>query len=197
MKAVINPIPARRRTPGTLESPAPLLRARRTRRNAGFSLLESSAAIGVLLTLGVVLLMMLQQHIFFVSMFKKQTFLSSEAPAIGNLVGRILNEVDHYFVYATKDAALGTGTPIMTPGRAVRLFFKTPNQGIEERLIAVESTASGNALKFYGWQADGTATSWTISDKIADAEFLSTQGILNMTLEGPNGEEVTYGGGAQ
>lgn len=172
-------------------------RVRRTRRNGGFSLLESATAMGIMVVLGVALLMMLQQHIFFLRMFKQQTFLSSEAPAIGNLVGRIFNEVDHYFVYATKNDALGGGVPILSAGRAVRLFFKTPNQGIEERLIAVENTGSGNALKFYGWQSDGTPTSWTISDKIADAEFLSTQGILNMTLEGPNGEEITYGGGAR
>jgi hypothetical protein len=143
------------------------------------------------------MVVMLQQHIQFLGMFKKQTFLSSEAPAIGNLLGRIFNEVDHYFVYATKDDALGAGVPILTSGHAVRLFFKSPNQDIEERLIAVEDTSGGKALKFYGWQADGTPTSWTISDKIADAEFLSTQGILNMTLEGPNGEEITYGGGAR
>jgi hypothetical protein len=197
MKAVIIPAPAGTLMPGTAEPARPSLRVRRTRRNAGFSLLESATAMGILVVLGVALLIMMQQHIFFVKMFQKQTFLTSEAPAIGNLVGRILNEVDHYFVYASKDAALGGGVPILTSGRAVRLFFKTPNQGIEERLIAVESSGSGNALKFYGWQADGTPTSWTISDKIADAEFLSTQGILNMTLEGPNGEEITYGGGAR
>jgi hypothetical protein len=170
---------------------------RRKRTSAGFSLLEASTALSILVTLGVALVVLVQQHVKFMELFRQQAFLAAEAPTIGNLVGRIFNEVDHYFVYATKDDALGAGTPIMTPGRAVRLFFKTPTQEVEERLIVVESVTGGNALKFYGWQPDGTPTSWTISDKIADAEFQSSQGILNMTLEGPNGEEITYGGGAR
>jgi prepilin-type N-terminal cleavage/methylation domain-containing protein len=175
----------------------PAIQIQRRRHRAGFTLLEMSTSMGIMLVLAVALVVMLQQHTQFMAMFRKQAFLTSEAPQIGNLLGRILNEADHYFVYATKDEALAGGLPVLTGGHALRLFFKTPTQEVEERLIVVEATATGNALKFYGWQSDGTPTSWTISDQIADAEFLSDQGILNMTLEGPNGEEVTYGGGAK
>jgi hypothetical protein len=173
------------------------LQSHPSRRRAGFTLLEASTAMFVLVGLGVALVVMLQQHITFVRFFKQQTFLTSEAPAIGNLLGRILNGADHYFVYASKDQAMSGGLPILTSGKAVRLFYKTPTQETEERLVVVETLSGKNALRFYGWQQDGTPTSWTISDKIADAEFLSTQGILSMTLEGPNGEEVTFGGGAK
>jgi prepilin-type N-terminal cleavage/methylation domain-containing protein len=167
------------------------------RRKAGFTLLEMSTAMSLMVVLGVALVTLVSQHTQFLKLFRQQAFLATEAPQIGNLLGRILNEADHYFVYATKDDALSGGMPILTSGHALRLFFKTPTQETEERLIVVESTGSGAALKFYGWLADGTATSWTITSKIHDAEFLSTEGILNMTLEGPNGEEVTYGGGAR
>lgn len=167
------------------------------RRKAGFTLLEMSTAMSLLVVLGVALVGLVQQQTQFLKLFRQQSFLAAEAPQIGNLLGRILNEADHYFVYATKDDALGGGVPVLTAGRAVRLFFKTPTQETEERLIVVETTAGVTALKFFGWQPDGTLTSWTISSKIQDAEFLSAQGILNMTLEGPNGEEVTYGGGAR
>jgi hypothetical protein len=140
---------------------------------------------------------MIQQHTLFLKFFRQQSFLSVEAPTIGNLLGRILNDADHYFVYSSKDEALAGGVPVLTNGSAVRLFYKTPTQETEERLVVVENITGGKALKFYGWQLDGTATSWTISSKIADASFLSNQGILNITLVGPNGEEVTYGGGAR
>lgn len=167
------------------------------RRRAGFSLLEVSVAMSLLIVLGVALVTMIQQHTMFIKLFRQQAFLATEAPQIGNLLGRILNQADHYFVYATKDDALAGGAPVLTTGHALRLFFKTPTQEIVERLIVVEDTASGKALNFLGWRSDGTQTSWTISSKIQDAEFLSDQGILNMTLEGPNGEVVTYGGGAR
>jgi hypothetical protein len=167
------------------------------RRRGGFSLLEMSVAMSLLIVLGVALVTMIQQHTTFIKLFRQQAFLATEAPQIGNLLGRILNQADHYFVYATKDDALGGGAPVLTTGHALRLFFKTPTQDTEERLIVVEDTATGKALNFVGWRSDGTQTSWTISSKIQDAEFLSDQGILNMTLEGPNGEVVTYGGGAR
>jgi prepilin-type N-terminal cleavage/methylation domain-containing protein len=167
------------------------------RRNAGFTLMEMSVVMSLLVVLGVALVTLVTQHLQFVKVFRQQSFLATEAPQIGNLLGRILNEADHYFVYATKADALGGSAPIMTSGHALRLFFKTPTQETEERLIAVETAGSVTSLKFYGWLADGTPTSWTITSKIHDAEFLSSQGILNMTLEGPNGEEVTYGGGAR
>lgn len=167
------------------------------RRRAGFTLLEVSTAMGVILVLSVVLLVMLHQHAQFMELFRRQSFLAGEAPQIGNLLGRILHEADHCFVYADKDEALASGQPILTPGQAVKLFFKTPNQETVERLIVAEDTAAGPALRFYSWEADGTMASWTISDRIGGAEFQSDQGILNMTLEGPNGERVTYGGGVR
>jgi hypothetical protein len=167
------------------------------RRRRGFTLLETSTALFVMIVLGIALVTMIQQHTVFLKFFRQQTFLTTEAPTIGNLLGRILNEADHYFVYSSKDEALAGGVPVLSNGSAVRLFFKTPTQETEERLIVVETVGAGKALKFYGWQLDGTATSWTISNKISNASFLSNQGILNITLHGPNGEEITYGGGAR
>ena len=160
-------------------------------------MLEMSAALSVSLVLAVALVIMLQQHAQFLEMFRRQSFLAGEAPKIGNLLGRIINESDHYFVYATKADALGGGQPLLTEGKAVRLFFKSPNHEQAERLITVEDTSSGAAMRFYNLRADGSQSSWTISDRIAGADFLSDQGILNVTLTGPNGEQVTYGGGAR
>ncbi len=166
---------------------------------SGFTLIEMSSAVAIMMMLGITLLIMLNQHIQFLRMFQAQSFLASEAPSIGNLVGRIVNQADHYFVYADRSAATGGGNPLLTGGRAVRLFFKAADQTVSERVIAMEPASGNNRaqLRFYGWLADGTERSWTISDKLNDADFISTQGILNLTLRGPNGEEITYGGGAK
>lgn len=164
---------------------------------AGFTLLETSVAFSVLTVIGVALLVMLQQHAQFLEMFRRQSFLAAEAPKIGNLLARILNEADHYFVYAGKDEALAAGQPTMAAGHAVKLFFKSPNNGTEERMIVAEETAKGTALRFYSWGTDGATSSWTIAGNLGGASFQSDQGILNMTLEGPNGEVVTYGGGVR
>lgn len=163
----------------------------------GFTMLEMSAALSVTLVLAVALVVMLQQHVQFMQIFKKQSFLAQEAPRIGNVLGRIINQADHYFVYATKGDAISGTAPVLTGGRAIRLFFKTADQQTVQRVIAMESLSGVNQLRFYGWLPDGTATSWTISSFLNDVTFLSEQGILNITLNGPNGEQVCYGGGAK
>ncbi len=173
------------------------LQTRSARLKAGFTLLEMSAAFGVLMVIGIAMLAMLQQHTKFLELFRQQSFLAAEAPKIGNLLSRILNEADHYFVYPGKAEALAAGQPTMAPGQAVKLFFKSPNQGTEERMIVAESTTKGTALRFYSLRQDGTTSSWTIASRLGGASFQSDQGILNMTLQGPNGEVVTYGGGVR
>lgn len=170
-----------------------------SRRSAqrGFTLLEMSSAMAVLLILSTAILAMMQQHVLLMQLCQRQAFLTSEAPKIGNLLTRLLNGADHYFVYSSKDAALGTGTPTLASGAAVKLFFKSAAQTTETRVLAVEAGSSGAALKLYNPQSNGGATSWTVSGKIASAEFLSADGILGVTLHGPNGEQITYSGGAR
>lgn len=154
-------------------------------------------AISISLVLAVVLVVMLQQHLSFMALAQKQSFLADEAPKIGNLLGRILNQTDSYFVYADRDSALAGATPVLTNGLAVRLLFKSAAQETIERLIAVEPLDGTAALQFYATQDDGSLSSWTICDQLQGASFRADEGILNITLVGPNGEEVTYSGGAR
>jgi hypothetical protein len=167
------------------------------RRRRGFSLVELSTAMSIMLGTAVVMVVMLQQHLYVVQVATKQAFLSHEAPQIGDLLGRIFNQADHYFVYTTRASATAGEAPVLTNGKAVRLFFKTAAQETLERLISVETTASGKELRFYTPQADGTTTSWLVCNQILGANFNNNEGILSVTLQGPNGEEVTYSGGAR
>ena len=163
----------------------------------GFTLLEVSTALGLMLSLGLAVTIMVQQHVTFMTLASRQTFLASEAPKIGNLLGRIFNQADHYFVYSSLAAAQGGGAPVLSGGKAVRLFFKAANQDVEERIISVEDSTDGAELRFYALQDAGTSTSWTITTRIQDASFSAAEGILSATLQGPNGEEITYYGGAR
>src|SRR6188768_1105080 len=89
-----------RHPPHAMKIAVPQLLPRR--RKAGFTMLELSTAMCLLIVLGTALVTMLNQHMTFVKMFRQQSFLASEAPQIGNLLGRILNAADHYFVYSSK-----------------------------------------------------------------------------------------------
>lgn len=167
------------------------------RRNSGFTLVEMSAAMAVMMVVATALVAMMQQHVTFLQMCQQQVFLTSEAPKIANLLNRILNNADHYFVYATKADALGNGLPILTSGSAVKLFFKSAAQTTETRVLSVEPTPTGASLRFYTAQSTSSDTSWTVSSKIRSASFQSAEGILSLTLLGPNREQVTYYGGAR
>lgn len=159
--------------------------------------METSAALAVLVVLAVAMVVMVQQHVTFMALSARQSFLTNEAPKIGNLLGRIFNQADHYFVYSSRDSALAYEQPVLTNGRAVRLFFKSAAQQTLERVIAAETTSGNTVLRFYTPQANGTQSSWVICNGISGANFRADEGVLSVTLQGPNGEEVTYSGGAQ
>jgi prepilin-type N-terminal cleavage/methylation domain-containing protein len=163
----------------------------------GFTLLELSTAISLMLVLATALVVIMQQHLTFMEMAQRQKFLTNDAPQIGSLLGRIFNQADHYFVYASHDAAIAGDAPILSGGKAVRLFFHATDQTSKERLVAVDSSGGTTRLKFYTLHVDGSETSWVVSDKISDATFSASEGILAATLQGPNGEEITYSGGAR
>lgn len=167
------------------------------RPHRGFSLLETSTAISVLLALSLALVALLQQQITFMNITKRQAFLADEAPKIGSLLARVLNQADHYFVYDSKDSAMSGGDPVLAGGRAVRLFFKTATQTSEQRILAAEDAGDGTELRFYTLHADGSQTSWTVCRKLAGASFRCDEGILVATLNGPNGEEISYCGGGR
>lgn len=168
-----------------------------SRRRAGFTLMEISTAMGLMVMLSGALVVMLQQHLSFMALAQRQSFLAEEAPKIGNILGRIFQQADHYFIYTNLEASQGGGTPILTGGGAVKLFFKSAAQTTTERLIAAEVGATGTSLRFYTAQPDGTVSSWLICQGLQAATFRADEGILMVTLTGPNGEEISYCGGAR
>lgn len=163
----------------------------------GFTLMEVSTAMGLMVMLSGVLVVMLQQHLSFMQMAQRQSFLAQEAPQIGNILGRIFQQADHYFIYPDGAGARGGVTPVIQNGRAVRLFFKTSSQTTQERLITAETDTSGTSLRFYTPLPDGTERSWLICKGLQAAAFNANEGILTATLTGPNGEMITYCGGAR
>lgn len=161
----------------------------------GFTLLEVSVTISLLLMLASALVIMIQQHITFMEMAQRQNFLARDAPQIGSLLGRIFNQADHVFVFASRDDAVSGSNPTIGDGTAVRLSFRGADQATRVRIVSFEQGVSSAQLRFYTYHADGTETSWVITDKIASASFNMSQGILSAVLTGPSGEEVTYSGG--
>jgi hypothetical protein len=162
----------------------------------GFTLLETTMGVSVTLGLSVVIFSMLQQHITFTGWIKRQSFLTSEAPQIGNLVGRIFGAADHYFVYTTRTAGLGGAAPVLTGGEAVRLFIESASGETTEIWVTVDTVASQRVLRCYS-SPNGVTRSWIIAEGLGNASFDCSTGVLGVKLTGPNGEEISYYGGSR
>jgi hypothetical protein len=154
--------------------------------------------VSITLALSVALIALLQQHITLMGWLQKQSFLTTEAPQIGNLVGRIFGSADHYFVYTSRDAAIGGGaSPVLVDGGAVRLFSQAANGEITELWVTVETVGGTKVLKCYSELPNGTQTEWTVCEGLGGATFHCNTGVLGVTLTGPNQEEFTYYGGSR
>lgn len=163
----------------------------------GFTLLEVSTAVSVTLGLSMALVSMLQQHITFMGWMQQQSFLTTEAPQIGNLVGRIFGSADHYFVYTDRDSAIGGAAPVLSGGGAVRLFVESVNGDTTELWVTVETVGTNKELRCHSQLPDGTQQSWTICRGLGSATFHCNTGVLGVTLIGPNAEEISYYGGSR
>lgn len=151
-------------------------------------------ALSIMLVLGMSLVALLQQHVSFMSLFRKQSFLTSEAPQTGNLVGRLFSKADHYFVYPSRAEALAGSAPVLVGGKAVRLFYTGVNGEILEHWISAETSGSETVLRCYSHRPNGTQTSWKICGGLAGASFRCDEGVLGVLLQGPGGEEISYYG---
>lgn len=167
------------------------------RSNAGFSLLETSAAMSILLALAVAMLVMLQQHIAFMNLARQQGFLTTDAPQVGNLVGRLFAKADHYFVYETRAGGLTGAPPVLVNGKAARLYFEAANGETREQWITAETVGGSTSLVCRSRRADGSEFSWNVCTGLAGATFHCNEGVLGVTLKGAGGEEISYYGGSQ
>jgi len=168
-------------------------------RTRGFTLVEFTIAMSMTLALASSLMILLQQHLTMFQMSLQNNFLVDDAPKIGSILNRILNQVDHYFVYGTKTDALNGANPVNTGGVAVRLFFRTPTGSFDQGIIVAEASGSKMLLNYYAYKNGQwpTNASWTISSHVSGVQFANSTGILLAQLTGPMGEQVTYAGASQ
>lgn len=167
------------------------------RSKAGFTLVETSAALSVMIALGVAMLVMLRQHITFMDLARQQGFLTTDAPQVGNLVGRLFAKADHFFVYESRAAAAAGAAPVLVNGRAARLFFEAANGETRDQWITADTVNGTTSINCRSLRADGSEFSWTVCSGLAGATFQCNEGVLGVTLRGANGEEISYYGGSQ
>lgn len=171
--------------------------ANRIRR--GFTLVEMSIAIMLGLAIGTMVLSLFNQQIAFLKIYKAQTFLTEEAPMISQHVRRLVGRADRFRLHDSVADALAGTNPRLTSSPVLLLNFRQPDGTMRASILAFQNLGTGTALYYYVVPTSGVlgAPQWAVSKQPKNVQFSMDQGVLRMTITGPNNEQITYSGTMQ
>lgn len=162
----------------------------------GFTLLELTVAMMVGMTVGAMVLAMLNQQVAFLRIFRAQSFLNEEAPIISHHVSKLLLSAERFRLHASVADALAGTNPRLTNSPVCVLNFRQPNGTMRAGILSYENRGQGNALFYYVVPVSGvlSAPQWTVTRAPTNVTFFVESGILRTRLTGPAGEEITFSG---
>ena len=173
------------------------LTARRTRH--GFTLIELSIAMTIALSIGAIMVTLLQQQISFLRIMRAQNFLVQEAPQVSNTITQILARADAYRIHDDLSDAVSDADAVLAGGKVLVVGFMNPDQTQDFGIIAFETIDNEPVLGYYNLSSAGTFAGaghpdWIISHRVRDVEFFVENGVFRLQLFGPAGESITYSG---
>jgi prepilin-type N-terminal cleavage/methylation domain-containing protein len=172
------------------------------RRRRGYTLIELSVVMVVGLAVAALCLTMLSQYLTFQQMMSRQAFLIEEAPVLNNLLSRMVGRAEGIRLYPDLASALGESGAVDSGASALALSYSNPDNTRSFAVIGLEETSTGKFLRFYpinpgGGVNSAASAAWTLSRSVSAVDFRIEQGILRITLTGPNEESITYSGTQQ
>lgn len=161
-----------------------------------FTLVELSLAIGIGMAVSAISLALFQQQLTFLGIFRSQSFLTEEVPVINMHVSKLVGKAERFRLHTTVDEAVAGIAPRLTASPVLILNFRQPDGTVRASILSFENRGSGKALYHYTVSDDGeiAAPQWHVTKAPRDISFAVEQGILRMTLTGPNDERITYSG---
>jgi type II secretory pathway pseudopilin PulG len=162
----------------------------------GYTLIELSVAIGCGLIAAALLLALVNQQFAFLRIYAAQNFLIQEAPLISSHMNRLIGQADRFRLHNSTDDALAGTNPLMDGASVLVLNFQQPDGTTQAAMLAFQNLGDGDALYYYLVPAAGAlpAPQWAITRKADNVSFSIVNGILRVTLTGPNQEQITYSG---
>lgn len=172
--------------------------AHRIRR--GFTLLELTVAMMVGMSVGAMVLAMLNNQISFLRIFRAQSFLHEEVPIVSNHITKLLSTAERFRLHASLDDALAGKDPRLTDSPVLVMNFLQPDGSLRAGILSYEDRGQGDALYYYVVPVvvpvDGVLNppQWAVTSEPTNVSFSVESGILRTRLTGPAGEEVTFSG---
>lgn len=165
----------------------------------GYTLLELSLAMSVGMMIAAMGLLLFNQQMTFLRIFKAQDFLTREAPMINNYVVRVIGAAEDYRLYPDMSTLKNGGDPVMTGATVLVLRFKEADGSMRASILSFEDPGTGLGLYYTMIPENGVipAPDWALSKQPSLVSFMIDQGVLRMVVAGPNGEELIYSGTQQ
>jgi len=168
----------------------------RPRVRRGYTLIELSLGMMMGIMTATMVLAIFNQQISFLQILNRQSFLATEAPLINNYVARVIGSAEGYQLYSSIDVLKAGGDSQLGAAPVLMLTFKEPNGAVRASVL---SFVKGDGLYFRPVNAAGVLgeADWALSKKPRDVSFSVVAGNLLVTIEGPQGEVITYAGTQQ
>lgn len=162
----------------------------------GFTLLELTVAMMVGMSVGGMVLAMLNNQMSFLRIFRAQSFLHEEVPIVSNHVTKLLSTAERFRLHASLDDALAGKDPRLTDSPVLVMNFRQPDGTLRAGILSYEDRGQGDALYYYVVPVSGvlSAPQWAVTSEPTNVSFSVESGILRTRLTGPAGEEVTFSG---
>lgn len=162
----------------------------------GFTLIELTLAMSMGMAISAIILVLFNQQLVFLRFYRDQTFLTEEAPLISMHVSKLVGKAERFRLHANVAEARAGFAPSYSASPVLILNFRQPNGTVRASILSFEDRGAGKALYYYLESPDGSLLTpqWYLSKMPKDVSFSVQQGILRMTLTGPNNEQVTYSG---
>ena len=162
----------------------------------GFTLIELTLVILLGMAIVAMSLALVNQQLAFLKIYNAQEFLAEEAPLVSMYVSKLVGKAERYRLHATVADALAGTNPQTIASPVLVLNFREPDGVIRAAILSFENHGSGMALYYYVVPLSGVLGSpqWYITKRPSNVSFSVNQGILLMTINGPNGELITYAG---
>jgi prepilin-type N-terminal cleavage/methylation domain-containing protein len=165
----------------------------------GYTLLELSLAMAIGTMVASMGLLLFNQQMAFLKIFKAQDFLTREAPMINNYVVRVIGAAEDYRLYEDIDAMKNGENPVLTGATVLVLRFREADGSMRASILSFEDPGAGLGLYYTMIPNNGIVTGpdWALSKQPSLVSFAVDQGVLRMIVAGPNGEELIYSGTQQ
>ena len=155
--------------------------------------------MGIGMMVAAMSLMLFNQQMAFLRIFRAQDFLTREAPMINNYVVRVIGGAEDFRLYQDIAAFRSGEDPVIANASVLMLRFRESNGTMRSSILSFEDPGTGDGLYYTMVPENGVISSpdWALSKQPSQVTFSIVQGILRVTVAGPNGEELVYSGTQQ